>query len=180
MRPVQKSMQQKIREQDSLITLQQSYLKPGECLFCQEATRVTTVLGSCISLTFYNPQNALGAITHSLMPCQNSPGEISQEQPCRFVDISIEYVLNWFKKLHIPLKQLEVKLFGGARMFQSTQQGVKDYLGVGEKNVQNALQTLKKYSLEVKVANVGGYRGRKLIFFSHTGEVWIKHLGKKI
>ena len=171
---------QRIREEDISTALKQNYLKPGECLFCKEATRVTTVLGSCVSLTFYDHQNAVGAITHSLMPYRDPTKDIYPEQPCKFVDNSVAYVLKWFKDLHTSPKQLEVKLFGGARMLYNTQETIKNYLGVGEKNVQSALETLKSYALEVQVANVGGFRGRKLIFYSHTGEVWLKHLGKKI
>ena len=175
-----KIIEQNTKMQNIAIELEQSYLKPGDCILCKQPTRVTTVLGSCISLTFYHPQKAVGALTHSLMPCQNSTKDSSADQPCKFVDTSIAYVLNWFSKLHIPLNQLEVKLFGGAKMFYNTSKGLKDYLSVGEKNVQSALETLKKYSLEVQVANVGGVRGRKLIFFSHTGEVWMKNLRKRV
>ena len=46
-------------------------LKPGELLICREPHEVTTVLGSCVSITMFNARLGLAAICHAMLP---SPG----------------------------------------------------------------------------------------------------------
>ena len=44
------------------------YLKPGELFLSREPAIVSTVLGSCVSITFFEPAASLGAMCHVMLP----------------------------------------------------------------------------------------------------------------
>jgi len=44
------------------------YLKPGEMYITEKPALVSTVLGSCVSVTMFNPRLQIGAICHGLLP----------------------------------------------------------------------------------------------------------------
>lgn len=145
------------------------YLKPGELYFANNPTVVTTVLGSCVSVTMFNPANGVAAICHALLP------EGPSEDVFRYVDSSILHMLEMFEAHGIRRSQLEVKMFGGSDML-----GVKkgEGLGIGKRNVEIARQVLSVEGLALLAADVGGARGRKLFFYTHTGEIFMKRLRK--
>jgi chemotaxis protein CheD len=70
-------------------------------------------------------------------------------------------------------RDIEVKVFGGADTLMS-----KTSNTVGSRNIKVTLDTLGREKLGVTAADVGDSFGRKLIFFSHTGEVYLKRLNK--
>lgn len=142
------------------------YLKPGEIHFATIPTVVTTVLGSCVSVTMFDPAGGAAAICHALLP------EGPRADLFRYVDSSIHHMLGMFSSHGVRQNQLEVKLFGGADMLGAG----ASRIGVGRRNVEIARQVLADEGLEVSAADVGGTRGRKLFFHTHTGEVFMKRL----
>ncbi|WP_415719454.1 hypothetical protein [Maridesulfovibrio sp.] len=101
-------------------------------------------------------------------------------QICRYVDTAVAHLLKSMKRLGVRKKELEVKLFGGATGLTSSQVRPSYALGIGNKNVEAALKHLKAHGLEPRSMDVGGNVGRKLLFCTYTGDVWIKRLEKKM
>ena len=155
------------------------YLKPGQAFFSVKPAIVTTVLGSCLSLTMYHSQRRIGAICHAALPCfalgrryhRGTPGKL------QYVDTSIEWMLDQFEQNGITPRGLEVKMFGGAEMFPASP-GSKTAITVGRDNIETALRILKAAGMDLKSWNVGGIKGRKLIFHTHTGEVFKKFVNQ--
>jgi len=141
----------------------------GEGGIFKKPTIVSTVLGSCIAVTFFCPKEKIGATFHAIYSSLHNlvwpPEKIN---PYTYVDSAIEYVLDSFYRRGIHSKQLSVKVFGGADALTSRPPNP------GELNVKTALKTLKQYSLRPLATDVGGNRGRKVLFVSHTGEVYVK------
>jgi chemotaxis protein CheD len=149
------------------------YLHPGELCVCDEPTKVITVLGSCVSVTLFNPRLCLGAICHATLPeCRSTE---KCESPCieafKFMDCSLKYMLGAFRERGVLNKEIEIKIFGGADTLLSQSSNT-----IGSKNVQVALSILREEHLSVAAMDVGDSFGRKLIFCSHTGEVFLKRL----
>ncbi|WP_298436503.1 chemotaxis protein CheD [Geobacter sp.] len=142
------------------------YLRPGELHFGAAPTVVTTVLGSCVSVTMFERTSGTAAICHALLP------EGNKGDGLRYVDTSILHMLALFSARGVSPARLEVKLFGGADLigFGGSR------IGVGRRNVEIARRVLSVSGLAVTAADVGGTRGRKLIFYTHTGEVLLKRL----
>ena len=80
-----------------------------------------------------------------------------------------------FTALGIVGSEIEVMVFGGADMIKSDFKNGNTET-VGMQNTKIALSTIKNYHLKLKASDTGGARGRKIKFFSHTGQVYLKKL----
>ncbi len=164
----------KLREQLPLV-----YLKPGEMFFSAEPAAVVTVLGSCLSVTMFHRRRGLGAICHGLLP--KCSGQKDCDGDCleglKYVDCSIQRMVQMFDRCKVRRSEVEVKCFGGADMFtrQIVRPGV---VSVGRQNILSAEKILSSEGLKLAVKDVGGLQGRKIFFYTHTGEVLLKRLKK--
>lgn len=151
------------------------YLKPGELYIGEKPTKVVTVLGSCVSITLFSKRLKVGAICHGVLPKCRSNGKCSPAcgEMFKFMDCSFHYMLARFKKIGIPKDDIEVKVFGGADTFASRKESA-----VGTMNVKKTLELLQEENLRLLAGDVGDSFGRKLIFYTHTGEVYVKRLPK--
>jgi len=161
--------------QPGKIQIADVYLKPADLHVGVEPSRVVTVLGSCVSVTLYNKRLRAGAICHgALARCRlHHDCTPKCEYRFRYMDCAIEYMLRRFHRLGISNKEIEVKLFGGADTFGSNRDNA-----VGAMNIRVSLEIIERQKLRVAAADVGDSFGRKLIFFTHTGVVYIKRLQK--
>jgi len=152
------------------------YLKPGEVHFATKPTTVTTVLGSCLSVTMYHQPSSTGSICHAVFPSSTNlrTDRCARVSPHEFVDTAILWMLEQFARRGIRKTDLEIKMFGAASMFANPDKpGV---IAVGENNIKSAVNTFNEQELFLKAWNVGGHAGRKIIFQTHTGEVFQKFL----
>lgn len=147
------------------------YLLPGEARVCSRPAVISTVLGSCVSITLQSPPKGIGGICHAMLPVGGEHGNL------KYVDGALSCLLERFGKLGVSTHELVVKLFGGADMF-GTPNGVLSPPSVGAKNVETALMMLERLGLNPAVRDVRGQRGRKLLFLPHTGDVYVKVLNK--
>ena len=63
---------------------------------------------------------------------------------------------------------------GGAQMFPSLD---SDIMNIGWQNIESARRVLGQYGIPIRVEEVGGHRGRTLIFDIATGNVTVKKVG---
>lgn len=155
------------------------YLKPGEIHVTSEPSLITTVLGSCLCLTMHHKPTGLSVICHAVMP-RRSEARIKDDggkSIFQYVDSSLEWMIAQYEKNGIEPSSVEVKMFGGAALFTDFGPTAKE-LGVGKRNVETAIQLIKNKRLKLTAWNVGGNRGRKLIFNTLTGEVLARFILK--
>lgn len=152
------------------------YLKPGELFAGEEAALVKTLLGSCVAVAMFSPRCRVGSLCHSVLPsCRNeTPCDGGCQDGPRYVDCAIRRMLDWFVKRGIVRDEIEVKVFGGSDMF-SPAQG-HEHKGIGSQNIEMALKIIEKEGLRLAASDVGGLRGRKIMFKSYSGEVFLKRL----
>jgi chemotaxis protein CheD len=146
------------------------FLYPGEVCFTREPTIVSTVLGSCVSITMYHPLSKTGAMCHAMLPEHRRS---SEPEPFRFVDSAVDHMIDTFRKLGIRKDEIEVKLFGGSDVVEV----LTDAVTVGEQNVEKALEIIDREHLSLAAKDVRGERGRKIFFHTHTGGILLKRLG---
>jgi chemotaxis protein CheD len=158
------------------------YLKQGECYISDGGpTQVRTVLGSCVTVTMYCPLLGIGAITHSLLPFPLPGIQNVSMQTGRYVNLSVRYIFGQMAALGVNVKKLEVKIFGGGQMFlPSSEKPTQTTLNIGRRNVETALKTIQELGLNITATDVGGFQGRKLLFFPHRGDVWIKKINRTL
>lgn len=147
------------------------YLKPGEVYISRTPALVSTVLGSCVSVTLYAPDAGMGAICHALLPCG------ADDDGLRYVESAVLYMHNRLAAISGQGGGFEAKLFGGADLLMA--RGRPDEKGsVGRQNVAAALRVIERLGLRLAASDTGGDRGRKIFFYSDTGEVLLRPVRK--
>lgn len=155
------------------------HLKIGEGIVTRKALLISTVLGSCVSVTFFHRSLRLGGIFHAMLPSMSDSYSATAD-PCRFVDTAIEAVYGNFTRRGVSPSEVEVKLFGGAfSMGLKEEHPDRCVIDVGGRNVSRAREVLADKGLHIIGEQVQGNRGRKLLFNTATGEVWVKLLGNQ-
>jgi chemotaxis protein CheD len=157
------------------------YLKPGELCISKHPAVVTTVLGSCVSVTLFHPVSGFAAICHVLQPKCPRPDLCGPEcqHRYRYAVCTIEEMARRLLRHGLFAKEIEVKLFGGAAMIGSQRSESLPH-SVGQQNVKAAIETISASGLILKVMDVGGGFGRKIIFDTRTGEVFMKRLQRVV
>lgn len=145
------------------------YLHPGQLHVATEPTAVTTILGSCVAVCLFDPTTGIGGINHYLLPT----GVKTAANGPRYGNAAIEQLLEKLARAGAQQVQLRAKLFGGACVLDAMR-GRENHLGA--KNVDIARQALGDAGIPVMASDVGGARGRKLIFHSHDGSAQVKLL----
>jgi chemotaxis protein CheD len=157
---------------------QRIYLKPGELCVCREPAMVTTILGSCVSVTMLNHRKKVAAICHAVQPVcrQQFLGcpDICDDR-FRYVSCVIPEMVNRMNMLGVQSVELETKLFGGSAMIGKRSFNEKRN-AVGNQNIEAALSAMAYYGIRLHTVEVGGKLGRKLIFDTGSGEVLLKRI----
>lgn len=153
------------------------YLRAGEMHYTDRPSLVVTVLGSCLSVTMFDRRLGIGGICHGLLPACG--GRRTCGTGClkefRYVDCSIRQMAALFNKAGAERSDIEVKCFGGADMFSRKLETIGP-ASVGRQNIMAAEAALRVEGFRITKQDVGGLRGRKLFFYTHTGEVLLKRL----
>lgn len=145
----------------------QVYLEPGE-LFCSRRPAVVqTVLGSCIAVTMHAARLQCGAICHALLP---NGGHSVGEQ----VDQAIRTIYLKMLALGAQHDELEVKLFGGSTVLSAPTAEEIVRPPIGDQNVAQALRLIELLGLTLTARDTGGDTGRKVIFYTDNGEVYVR------
>lgn len=147
------------------------FLRSGQVYISRNPVKVTTILGSCLSVTMFNRMHSLGAICHALLPNDKGKGNY------KYVDSSVKRMVREFVKYGIKPEEIEVKLFGGSELVFPEETN-SPFIAVGKQNIFSAREIAELLNLKIEVSDVGGNQGRKIIFFTHTGEVYLKRLNK--
>ena len=151
------------------------FLSPGELLVVTAPTEITTILGPCIAVTFWCTYSQTGAICHAMLPSEDMGFESATAgHPWKYVSAVIPEMWRCFRRKGGIAAKLEVKLFGGADLLRNAEDPTSTR--IGPQNVELAQQLLSERGLHILSSDVGGRKGRKLIFNTQTGDVRIKRL----
>jgi chemotaxis protein CheD len=154
------------------------YLKPGEIYFGERPALVRTILGSCVSVTMFNPRFKIGAICHALLPTcgTEDPCDAACDGLFRYVDCAVRGLVSMFERKGIWRHEITAKVFGGSTMLTSGN-GTK-LISMGKQNIDAVKKVLHREELEVAGFDVGGTFARRVLFFADTGDVLMKRIGQ--
>jgi chemotaxis protein CheD len=125
----------------------------------------STILGTCVSVCLFDPVAKVGGLNHYLLPYG------TQASGARYGNVAMDRLLQEMLSLGAHRERLQAKVFGG--MTASHPTGAPHDIGVS--NVSFALEWLAQKAIPVLAQDVGGQRGRKLLFQSQDGSAWVKH-----
>jgi chemotaxis protein CheD len=143
------------------------YLHPGQVFVSPDPTEVTTVLGSCVAVCVFDPVLRVGGANHYLLPHWVGNGSSS----ARFGNVAVRSLIDRMVALGGQKQNLQAKVFGGACTVDAFHDRA-DRLGA--KNADLALRTLRQEGIPVVADDVGGRRGRKVIFHTDTGVALVR------
>lgn len=145
------------------------YLYPGELFASPEPLTVTTILGTCVAVCVWDPKAKVGGINHFLLPYAVGNGQASP----RFGNVANRMLIEKVTALGASPRGMCAKLFGG--MSSRIRPGV-DGRDLGLANVELAKKFLDEARIPIVAEDVGGDRGRKLVFRLSDGTAWVRKL----
>jgi len=143
------------------------FLYPSTLYAGAGSIRVQTILGSCVSVCLFDTMLSVGGINHFMLPVWTGTGLATP----KYGDIAIEKLVERMIALGSHPGNLIAKIFGGSELLGST--GSRN---VGPRNVEIARHLLSQMNIPILGANVGGKFGRKIIFHTQTGQVFMRQL----
>jgi chemotaxis protein CheD len=154
---------------------------PGELCFADAQTRIHTVLGSCVAITVWHPQQLIGGMCHYVLP--QRPTQSARKHvvaDAYYADDAVRILLDEIRRSNTRLEDYRVKLFGGGAMFPelSATKGAystHEMLDVASRNVVAARELIERNGMRLVAEHVGGAGHRKVIFDVWSGDVWVQH-----
>lgn len=149
-------------------------LLPGDFYVTREDEVLDTVLGSCVAACIRSPRLRMGGMNHFMLPRPSGMGADTWDdvrgRATRYGTASMEQLINRILSSGANRNELEVKVFGGARVLTAM-------TDVGNHNVAFVRDFLKNEGLKVSAEDVGDTCPRHVQFFPATGKVRVRHLG---
>lgn len=143
-------------------------LFPAEIIVSKDAIKVSTLLGSCVSVCLWDPINGYGGINHFMLPYWNGKGLASP----KYGNIAMETLLQKMINLGSKKSNIQAKIFGGGQVLQM----LNNHFDIGPRNIQYARSFLSSEGIRIVSSSVGGTEGRKIIFDTLSGMVLMRFI----
>jgi chemotaxis protein CheD len=143
------------------------YLHAGQLSVAAVPTAITTILGSCVAVCLFDPAARVGGMNHFLLPLH-----VEREKSPRFGTVAVPQLVDEVVRAGARRDALLAKVFGGASVIGA----FRGSRNLGEENAQLALRLLEDARIRVLDMDLGGKRGRKVIFHSDDGTAWVRQL----
>lgn len=140
----------------------EAMLWAGDLVVAAAPLRLSTVLGSCVSVCLYDRQRRFGGMNHFLVPRGNATAHHGDWATSRLIDR--------MRQLGSALEDVEGKVFGGGSPLRLEH----DTLAVGAENVQMARHILGRFGIPIVAERVGHAAGVRLFFENWSGVVWLR------
>ncbi|MBI3222388.1 MAG: chemotaxis protein CheD [Nitrosomonadales bacterium] len=155
-----------------LEAIREVYLKPGDFCFGEGNLRITTVLGSCISIILWHPLLAHGGMCHYMLPSRNQPrGDLALDG--KYGDEAMELFMLELKKRRTAPGQYRVDVYGGGDMFEDS---TWNNMSVGKQNIEMANRLIDEYGFSLARDHLGQVGRRRIAFDVWSGEVRMVHV----
>ena len=146
-------------------------LLPGEYFVTGKADEVlVTVLGSCVSACIRDPRAGIGGMNHFMLPHSQAGHWAGDMQSTRFGNFAMEKLINELMKAGCSRSSLEIKVFGGGNVTDSTN-------AIGTENSEFILRYLEAEGLRCVAQDLGGSLPRLIHYYPATGKVVRRLLG---
>ncbi len=151
----------------------QYFLYPSSLFVSKDPYVVKTILGSCVAICLWDKKLKIGGMNHYMLPTWNGNDLASP----KYGNIAIDKLISRLMSLGSKKEDIIAKVFGGGDMLEGKKGS--SYL-IGERNIRVARILLEERNIPIIASSTGGKRGRKILFFTDSGEVRHKLLEKKV
>lgn len=144
---------------------------------CTKPNVLTTLgLGSCVGISLYDPITKVSGMVHIMLP--DSTKIKKNENAAKFADTGIDALIEKMVRIGGKRNSLTAKIAGGAQMFAFSANN--EMLRIGERNVEATKLKLQQLGIKILAEDTGLNYGRTIEFYSETGQLLIKSVGKEI
>lgn len=150
------------------------FLQPGEFYFGDRATRIRTLLGSCVAIAIWHPLLRIGGMCHFMLP-HRPYGRAGQDLDGRYADEAVLLFLAELKRSRTLAADYRVKLFGGGRMFEHGRHGPRP-TDISQRNVDAGRDLLASHGFGLHAQDLGGQGHRNVVFDLWSGDVWMRQV----
>ena len=142
-------------------------LQPGDFHFGGGRTRISTLLGSCVSITLWHPRKRIGGMCHYMMTERSRLPDSALDG--RYASEAFDLFLQHVAAAGTRPCEYQAKLFGGANMFT----GSAGKMDIGQRNLELGRSLLSSKHIALIAEHVAGSGRRKLHFDLWSGDVWL-------
>lgn len=140
---------------------QNHFLEPGYIVFPERPTLVSAVLGSAVSICLFDKKRKVGGMNLFLYPSTREPSEAT----ALYGNVSTVTLVRMMMDYGSKVRNLEAYILGGAYNPERTTEDV------GRKGIMVARRILNKEKVSIVSEDVGGAKGRKIVFNTGTSEL---------
>jgi len=149
---------------DKALEIYRYHLEPGGVFTCGEPAMVSAVLGTCVAVCLHDRRLKIGGMNHFLYPKTKAFARPNSE----YATASIPALIKQMQRQGSRLRDIEAQIFGGGEFVGAIIGG-----NIGQKNIKMARKILKRNGIKVVSEDVGGLKGRRLIFHTGTNEALV-------
>ncbi len=148
-------------------------LLPGDYFVGAGQFKVRTLLGSCVSITLWDPVRRVGAMCHIMLSGRRGGGR----RDARYAEDALALMLAELAAYGVAAKDLQAKVFGGGNMFPSLVGRDGQLMAsrdgdVGRRNGEVACALLAAHGIPVVSHSLYGNGHRRIQFDLTNGDVW--------
>lgn len=143
------------------------YLIPGKVFAAAQPFAISTIVGSSVALCLWDSDRRIGGVSHFMLP------EGPEKNATRYANVANPTLLQRMLELGAECKTLQARIFGGS---QPTVTFGNTGDSLGDRNVQATISFLTTNGIQLVQSEVGGTRGRKLVFHTDDGRTWWEEL----
>lgn len=137
------------------------FLQPGFIYIPAKPAVISTVVGSCVAVCVYDRRQKVGGMNHFQFPYI---GDL-QQATARYGNVAVTLLINMMIAEGSKPGHLEAQILGGAFHPDISCKNV------GRDNIKVAKRILARKRVRVVSEDVGGNKGRKIVFNTSTNEL---------
>ena len=130
------------------------------------ATRVSTLLGSCVAITLWHPRRRIGGMCHYLLPARRRAAGVPPDG--RYGDEAFGMLVDVIAQAGTDPRDYEAHLYGGADTLPDRAGARFD---IGERNIEQGWTLIDRHGLQLVGVDVGDRVPRHVALDLQSGEV---------
>jgi chemotaxis protein CheD len=144
------------------------FLKPGYIYVATKPTIISGVVGSSVSVCLYDRKRNTGGMNLFQLPHTSE----KKQATARYGNVAIITLVRMMIEHGSDLKHLEAQILGGAYNPDISEENI------GQENIHIARKILARRQVRIVSEDVGGEKGRKIIFNTLDNEVAVLKVDK--
>ncbi len=129
---------------------------------------ISTVVGSCVAVSVFDRKQKVGGMNHFQFPYMDD----LQQATARYGNVSVSFLINMMLAVGSKPSHLEAQIIGGAFQPDISPENI------GQDNIKVAKKILAGKKVRVVSEDVGGKKGRKIIFNTEANELAVVKVDK--